>query len=281
MATSPQDGQLVVSADAPIPSGRVRSVPHPRYTLEQVEDLARRAFGIGARHCDQDAVAQAINYKNATNGAFKGIRAAASYFGLITYRDDRYLSVAEPWIEAFHADDEEAVRRLRQEAVRLPELYSQLLDEFSDRQLPSNEKLARQLHLTPKYGILKDAAELAARVFLDSIRFAGIVDANNFLRTTAPVVEPPKMPTPPQFQPSAPYGTSEQIATGPVTPSASVPLFVPSDGGLDRIEVQLTGGRRAYLFVPVPLPVREKERLKKYIDLILEPDDLISGDGLE
>jgi hypothetical protein len=40
--------------------------------------------------------------------------------------------------------------------------------------------------------------------------------------------------------------------------------------GLDRIEVQLLNGKKAYLFVPVPLPFGEKERLKKYIDLILE-----------
>src|SRR5213080_2113604 len=55
----------------------------------------------------------------------------------------------------------------------------------------------------------------------------------------------------------------------------------PSSDGLDRIEVQLSGGRRAYLFVPVPLPTREKERLKKYIDQILEPDDINSGNGNE
>jgi hypothetical protein len=245
---------------------RVRSVPHPRYGLEQVEDLARRAFAIGARHCDQDAVAQAVHYKNSTNGAFKGIRAAASYFGLITYRDDKYLSVTEPWIEGFHSDDESVIRRLRAEAVQQPELYRQLIEEFSDRQLPSPEKLARQLYLTPKYGILKDAADTAARVFLESLRFAGLVDANNFLRLATETQANQISPAGPEVRPAS----AAAIPIGDVVP---VGLPSTSQEGLDRIEVQLAGGRRAYLFVPVPLPAREKDRLKKYIDLILEPGE--------
>lgn len=275
--TGPSEDRQKSPAELQSPPGRTRSVQHPRYTLEQVEELARRAFAMGARHCDQDAVAQAVHYKNSTNGAFKGIRAAASYFGLISYKDDRYVSVTEPWIEALHADDEEAVRRLRQEAVRQPELFVQLIEEFSDRQLPSTEKLARQLFLTPKYGILKDAAELAARVFLDSIKFAGLVDSNNFLRSAdkaksdesyVRVAEATAIPEAKQ-EPAASVSPPQSLNAAPA---------IPSDSALDRIEVQLSGGRRAYLFVPVPIAAREKERLKRYIDLILEPDDSWGGE---
>jgi hypothetical protein len=48
--------------------------------------------------------------------------------------------------------------------------------------LPSVEKLVRDLHLNQRYGILRDAAEGAARVFLDSAHYAGVVDAQGFLR---------------------------------------------------------------------------------------------------
>ena len=50
------------------------------------------------------------------------------------------------------------------------------------------------------------------------------------------------------------------------------PISGISVEGLDRIEVQLVGGKKAYIFVPVPLPSKEKERLKKYIDLILDEE---------
>lgn len=256
-------------------TGRVRSVPHPRYTLEQAEHLARKAFAMGARHCDQDAVAQAVDYKNATNGAFKGLRAAANYFGLVSYGSDQFLSVEEDWIDALHADDDEAVRRLRREAVLRPELYRQLVDEFADRQLPSAEKLARQLYLTPKYGILKDAADTAARVFLDSIQFAGIVDANNFLRPRAD-----STPIPGAGSDAANKFEEPQSSAPPARHSAQPSTVVPtSDESLDKIEVHLLGGRRAYLFVPVPLAPKEKDRLKKYIDLVLEPDETSEVQG--
>src|SRR5690242_19099395 len=91
-------------SDASRPT-RTRSAPHPRYSLQQAEQLAEKALESGARHCDQDSIAQKIGYKNASNGAFKGLRAAANYFGLITYPDDRYLSVTEPWIDALHRED--------------------------------------------------------------------------------------------------------------------------------------------------------------------------------
>lgn len=274
--TGPSERRSNSDEASPQSASRSRSVSHPRYSLEQVEELARRAFAMGARHCDQDAVAQAVNYKNATNGAFKGIRAAASYFGLITYKDDRYVSVTEPWIEALHADDQSALRRLRQEAVRLPELYGQLIEEFSDRQLPSGEKLARQLFLAPKYGILKDAAEQAARVFLDSVRYAGLIDQNNFLRNTVAPQNSEPSPTQTGEQTPVVLEPKSPIASGLTTvASQSAAIHVQADTGLDRLEVQLAGGRRAFLLVPVPLTLKEKERLKRYIDLILEPEDSI------
>jgi hypothetical protein len=264
-------------SDQPGTAGRIRSVPHPRHTLSQAEDLARTAFGMGARHCDIDAVAQAVGYKSANNGAFKGLKAAAMYFGLVTY-DDRFLSVTDPWIEALHHDDQAELRRLRQTAVGRPDLYQQLIDELAEKQLPPAEKLGRQLHLLQKYGILKDAAEGAAQVFLESVAFAGLVDTNNFLRLNGLRADAPPMSSPGAAPTAAQQHTVGGGSGRERAPSTqrSEPRFAdtPNSGeGLDRIEVQLAGGKRAYLFVPVPLQAREKERLKKYIDLILEPED--------
>ncbi|MHB1071381.1 MAG: hypothetical protein ACYC3Q_01005 [Gemmatimonadaceae bacterium] len=269
------------SKSSDVAKGRTRSVPHPRYTLQQVEDLARAAFAMGARHCDQEAVAQAVGYKNSTNGAFKGIRAAASYFGLIAYRDDRFLSVTEPWIDAFHTDDFERLRDLRQEAVQQPELYRALIEEFSGRQLPSAEKLARHLFLTPKYGILKDAADTAAKVFLESLRSSGLVDAFNYLRLDSDSLdgaEPlhdrdPGRPLNPEPRTVAAAAPSTSIPASPGPSLGGLPI--EGERALDRIEVQLSGGRKAYLLVPVPLSKREKDRLKSYIDLVLEPEEVL------
>ena len=39
---------------------------------------------------------------------------------------------------------------------------------------------------------------------------------------------------------------------------------------LTRMEILLLNGKKAYLFLPQPLPYGERERLKKYVDLVLE-----------
>ena len=125
------------------PNSRQRSAAHPRYTLQQVERLAQAAFEMGPRHCDQDKLASAVGYKNAQNGAFIGLRATAGQFGLVTVVESKYMSVTEEWIEVLNSEDPARLRLARQEAIRRPDLYRQLLEEYGERQLPGEEKLAR------------------------------------------------------------------------------------------------------------------------------------------
>ena len=66
--------------------------------------------------------------------------------------------------------------------MQQPQLYKLLIGSYQDLQLPSLDRLERELYTEEKYGILRDAANTAAQVFLDSANYAGIIDANNFLR---------------------------------------------------------------------------------------------------
>lgn len=257
---------------------RHRSVSHPRYSLKQSEELARLTFDEGARGCDQDIVAAKMKYKNAQNGAFRSLRAAANQFGLITYDGDVHMSVAERWIEVFHADDIDLLLKARQEAMEQPDLYRQLLAKYADRQLPSLDRLEKELYLGHDYGILKDAASLAARVFVDSATYAGMIDTKGFLRaggnksSSTALGEPPANDDATDVS-AAPSSMQANSQVRNILAQGNQEVFAIPEG-LDRLEVQLRGGRRAYLFVPVPLPAVEKERLKKYIDLILEDEEL-------
>lgn len=264
---------------------RRRSIPHPRYTLRQAEELARKAFELGANKRDQDDVAQMAGYTGVKNGAFRGLRAAANQFGLIEYEGDNYLSVSSRWIDAFHTEDDkpEQLIQARQEAILLPDLYKQLIDQYKDHQLPKLDKLARELHLNLKYGILQDAAETAARVFLESIDYAGMVDSNRNLKVATsqgngetltektkelPLEEETRTNQARSQQPKSSNWTPSQVSesrtnTAPETNTSELE-------GLDRHEFTLVNGRKAYLFVPVPLPVGEKDRLKKYLPLIID-----------
>ena len=257
---------------------RQRSAPHPRYSLYAAETLARSIIKIGGRNCDQDAAAQEANYKSAKNGSFKGLRAAALYFGLVSYPDEHFISVTESWIQAIHRDDEESLRAVRARSVVLPDLYKQLFDEYEGKQLPAVEKLAEKLFLTPKFGILPDAAHTAASVFIESVDFAGLLDDKRFLLT--PVVGSSQgdarrdgdhsiartsanvSPEAPQRQAVKPSGISEHHE-----------VDSPRSENRDRFKILLASSRAAILDLPVPLSAKEKERLKAYIDLVLEPEE--------
>jgi hypothetical protein len=254
---------------------RLRSVSYPRYDLKQSEKLARAAFEMGPRHCDQDKVAQAIGYKNAQNGAFIALKASANQFGFVVGQG-RYLSVAENWINVFNSDDADEARIARISAMTQPDLYKKIIQEYADRQLPASEKFARDLHLSQKYGILKDAAKIAAQVFVESANFAGILDAKGFLRRPDAVLATEN--TDPLKNSTVQEETEAELDSPPAQqfPHALTGKnrFPDVSEGLDRIEIRLRNGQKAYFFLPVPLPYGEKERLKQYLDLALEEGPL-------
>jgi hypothetical protein len=120
---------------------------------------------MGAHRCDQERIAKAAGYKGVENGSYRSLRAAANHFELTVGEGDRYTAVTELWMQVFNSDDPQPLRQARQEAMLKPELSRQLMEDCADRKVPSIEKLARDLHLNQRHGILRDAAEVAARVF--------------------------------------------------------------------------------------------------------------------
>lgn len=265
MTTPVDQKQDTPATTSPAPPTRTRSAPHPRFTLAQAEDMGRKAFDKGARRLRQDFMATEMGYKNAVNGSYVALRSAASHFGIIESGDD-FISVAEPWISAFHDGDEAALMTLRKEAMQKPDLYATLIGEFNDGQLPSLEKLTRHLFLNPKYGILKDAAAGAAKVFLESARHAGMVDDNKFLR----LAPPPAADSTVVANPGKPPAQGPDIIDARTRSKTFETIIIPA--GLDRVEVKLVDGQRAFIFVPVPLAKRDKLRLKQYIDLVLDEE---------
>lgn len=255
-------------------TNRQRSTRYPRHTLAKAEEFGRLVFELGPRNCDVDTVAQAANYKSAANGSFAALRSSASNFGLIKAAGSGYLSVTDEWIAAFHSENTVQLGRVRREAMLQPQLYSQLFAEYSGKQLPNVTKLSRDLYLK-NYGVLKDAASTAAQVFIESAIYAGLIDNRGFLRLPDDVIDEQSTSSLSQlksdgegFVDTAPLRNDPPRNAGFLT---SPPPFEME--GLDRIEIRLMNGTRAYLFIPVPLPFGEKERLKKYIDLLLEEPD--------
>jgi hypothetical protein len=257
-------------------TNRRRSAPHPRYSLQQAEKLAKAAFDIGPRNRDQDKVAQKAGYKNSNNGSYSTLRATANQFGLITF-EGALLSVSEEWIEVFSGDDPIAYRSARQAAMRRPDLYKQLLEDYNNRQLPAVERLAQQLHINQKYGILKDASVVAAEVFYESAAYAEMLNEKGYIKpfnddanAVSEMKDINKKETSGgsnrEYKAESSIVQEPNVHNGLVQPN----LQVASLAGLHKFEIPLSNGGMAYIFAPARLPLGEKERLKKFIDLMLD-----------
>jgi hypothetical protein len=234
--------------------------------------MAKAIFDMGPRHCDQNNVARAVGYSNARNGAFTALKATAVQFGLIVTNGE-YLSVTDAWIEVFNSEDAELLQKARRDAMYQPALYKQLLNDFANKQLPPIERLTRELYLNQKYGILKEAANVAAQTFIESASSASMLDAKGFLITGKAGGQQQETPTPTismdEGIEQAPNQQSHAKTNTNMPQNISTQALLNSDD-LDRIEIQLRNGKKAYLLIPVPLPYGEKVRLKGYIDLLLE-----------
>lgn len=257
---------------SPQPSRRKRSSPYPGWSLSEAEELARITFKLGGKHVQQDAVAAELGYSNVTSGSYKTRRAAAGYFGMVDYEGFDYINVAEEWLAAFHSEDEQQLDRVRQAAFLKPDLYRMLFDEFKGKMLPHAEKLARHLFLNERFGIRQDAAPSAADSFLKSASYAGYLDGRGFL--TDPGAEEPNAGG------GQDHGASDAIrsdgqAQAPATVRVSQGVAAGAGlGGEDRLEIRLGGARKVYLIIPPPgtLSQSEKDRVKAFVDLVLEED---------
>jgi hypothetical protein len=259
-----------------LPEIQVRSSAYPRFSLAQAEKLVRAIFEEGARHCDFETVVKRLGYKSANSGTVSKLKAAANHFGMIVSQGD-YVSVSEPWIDVLHSEDRQGFSRAKQLAMQQPTLYQQLIEDYRDRQLPQLDRLTRELHINSKYRIRQDAARDAARVFLESASYADMIDSRGYLRI---------LPNGPEAsenseadETTSPDNTERNV---PKTKTQSAPSKVSEFGDfgdLDRIEVQLSSGKKAYLFFPSPITSKDKARLKGYIDLLLEDEKLGSSEN--
>ena len=293
MADARSDSRTNAENTTGASASRQRSTAYPRYTLAQAEGFAKAIFDLAPRGSDQDRVAQRAGYSR-TSGSYKSLRATAHYFGLVETTSKGDLAVTDEWIDVFHSEDPNLLKRARQEALYRPPLYRQLLEEYAGRHIPLADKLARELHIKEKYRILPDAAGSAAKTFLESASYAGVIDDDGRVKPLDPQGAPGnnpqhgKMPmqvlsrgnTPSGQQtgqdPTGNYSTTQgQSNPGSNESSDGSVQTVAIPAGLDRFEVNLRGGKKAFLFVPPTITEKDKSKLIGVINLLDVEEDLM------
>ena len=170
------------AARGPGPRTRVRSENrYPVYDLESALGLVGAIRDQGGGQADQPHLASYLEYSGTNNGAFQHRIAAASLFGL-TEKQGRYLvptALATRILAPEHPGEDDL--RARHQAFMSVPLYRQLYRRYQSGPLPPEAGLRNILET--HYGVPRQRAQRAYRVFMDSADQAGLFLARSGART--------------------------------------------------------------------------------------------------
>lgn len=175
---------------------RERSVRYPGVTLAEAIEFCKRLEGKGLDGLSAEAIAAGLGYGSIKTNTFSARLSAARQFGLLELGTEGYV-LSRRGRGLVHPIGE-AVGPLYREAMAAPPLYAELLARMLDRKLPDPAALANVLY--HQFDITATAKEAAAQAFIESARFAGMLDDQGVLRAGGPVasVTPAAAPASPR-----------------------------------------------------------------------------------
>lgn len=240
-----------------------RSPRAPSVPLDEAIERARRVYAKENCHpAPADAVAQHLGYTNARNGAAASAIATLRYYSLVERGETKTIVVSKELQDYIFAPSSDIKRGLLIKWLRTPPVFNELLDEYVGH-LPSDETL--KFRLIQK-GFSPEAADSCRDVFKQSVAFAGIYEEEEADSGVSP--EQGQV-----FDEPSPRESVSRDNDGGLSGASIAFRSQEIDSDFDRIPVRLSGGRRAWIEVPSPLYVKDKERLKAQIDLLLTDDE--------
>lgn len=150
---------------------KARSRLYPRYDLEEAIKLIQILSKLGRKNVSEKSVA-AETGKSITNSSFLGRVSSAKQFALIS-KDGGKLSLTQLGNEImFPLDDVTKADAIRK-AFTMPTLYKELIDAFGGTKIPEYASLGNRL--LNDYGIEAGAKDIAAKNFVRSAEYAGVI----------------------------------------------------------------------------------------------------------
>jgi len=260
---------------------RKKSPRAPSVALDEAIDRARKVYEKEKCHpAPADAVAKHLGYTNARNGAAASAIASLRYYGLLERSETKTVAVSREIQEYLFAPSEEMRKKLLLKWLKTPPIFNELLDEYPAH-LPSDETL--KFNLIQK-GFTPEAADSCLSVFRQSVDFSGYYDSFDSMAVEELQEASDAVLNVRGVSGDIPLETVAEAARSDLA-GGGKPNSEPFVGGgvsryeeavqpdFDRIPVRLSGGRRAWIEVPSPLYAKDKERLKKQIDLLLTDDE--------
>ena len=150
---------------------KARSKLYPRYDLEEAIGLIEIVSKLGRKNVSESAIA-AETGKSITNSGFIGRVSSAKQFALIS-KDGGKLSLTQLGSEIMFPSDDAVKAEAVKKAFTMPTLYKELVDAFSGTKIPEHSSLGNRL--INDYGIEVGAKDVAAKNFIKSAEYAGVI----------------------------------------------------------------------------------------------------------
>jgi hypothetical protein len=240
---------------------RERSKAYPGANLEDCAEYARLIkINLGKGMHDRDSLAKAMGYDKAT-GTVNPKIAAVVHFGFLERAPGGYTLTPNAASVTDPVNEDEKKDELRA-AFGRPTLYQELLEKFAaEGQIPV--QLATHLHRF--HGITASSSNAAAQIFLESGRYAGVLDTEGKILNDRPI------PTP-ESHPAADASLLENNDVS-ATANGDHENMTSSDKksstvATQRFEFAISEGRTATISVPSELNARDIKIIKKQIELL-------------
>lgn len=227
-----------------------RSRSYPGYSLEEsIRCTERVRAELGSGPHDRESIAYALGSTGLTGASTRKIGSMV-HFGLLR-RDSGGYSFSALSERILHPISAEERHAAILEAFLLVDLYAELLRRFeADGRVPS--RLANIL--VRDHGIEDAAAEQAAKVFLLSGRYSGLIDDEDRIVTERPSPSTKTVPTP------APSAETDY-------PEECVPPSRESEEA-QHFFFRLTKNRSAELRVPSDLCPGDVKLIQKQVEVL-------------
>jgi hypothetical protein len=238
--------------------GKIRSeTPYPYFGLSKVIEIVKAVQRVSGNAPAPAAALLAELKIVKTDRLWAYGIPAATYFGLVERigrGDDAQVKLTDLGRRIALPGTPDEERATKASAVRTPELYMKLLEQFAGTPVPSKDALKRILQRD--YKIVESMAGGAADAFLDSLTVADVITSNGVISF--------------DNQPRADEKAERQEETIPDMPPPGMQILkVPSDYTIYRCKI--AGG--VILEIALPPKFRQVDVKKLHAFLLTQVDD--------
>lgn len=229
-----------------------RSALYPYFTLANCIGFIELIDKHGGKEVSESTLLDTLKLANRQTRTYTGKISSSKQFGLVTTKGS-LVGITDAGRRLLYPTEGETERRnLIGKAFSSPSLYKRLVERFGGKALPPEDLLGNVL--MNEYGISKAAKDRAAKVFVRSAKYAGLLSEDNVLRVSGEV-EPRRE--------KAKEAEEARVVKG------GEDVLSSSTAGIQSVKVTLSGGATGTITVPNTITKKDVERLKKMLDLLL------------